>query len=408
MSLAVIGKHKITVDTTTIANGDSLAAYLADAAGNFLTSQTIQSIRRLDVNTAGERAEDSAHTSGDYGSFSLAVRRDSRTSGTSADGDYASFNVNSSGDLYTHDFAANALLTTIDADTSSIATDASTIAGDTTSIDATLTALSKAEDSAHVSGDQGVMALVVRNDAGGSLTSANGDYSPLQVDATGNLRVAGTFSVDFSYDYAEDSAHSSGDIGAFVLGVRQDTLTSSTSADGDYAAFKVNSVGSLYTHDTSANSSLSSILSELQAITFAEDSAHSSGDMGVMSLAVRNDSDSALAGTSGDYAPTQVDALGRVKVISRANVSNLQQQVGLSTSATALPASALANRQNILIQNTSNQSMWIGSATVTSSGATVGIEIPKGGSMMIDAGPTNVIYGIVASGTPNCTVWELS
>lgn len=50
--------------------------------------------------------------------------------------------------------------------------------------------LGKAEDSAHVSGDVGVQVLGVRKDTVGSLVSADGDYSPLQVDENGSLRVA--------------------------------------------------------------------------------------------------------------------------------------------------------------------------------------------------------------------------
>jgi len=46
----------------------------------------------------------------------------------------------------------------------------------------------------------------------------------------------------------------------------------------------------------------------------AEDAAHASGDVGVMALAVRQDAAGALAGTSGDYAPIQVDAIGNVKM----------------------------------------------------------------------------------------------
>jgi hypothetical protein len=42
----------------------------------------------------------------------------------------------------------------------------------------------------------------------------------------------------------------------------------------------------------------------------AEDEAHTSGDVGVMTLAVRNDSLAALAGTDGDYATRQVNADG--------------------------------------------------------------------------------------------------
>lgn len=46
-----------------------------------------------------------------------------------------------------------------------------------------------AEDSVHASGDKGVMPLVVRQDSLSSLVSADGDYSPLSVDADGALYV---------------------------------------------------------------------------------------------------------------------------------------------------------------------------------------------------------------------------
>lgn len=327
MSLSVIGKHKISVDTTVLDNGDSLAAYLTDAAGALLTSTLLGGKQRLDVQSSGEHAEDSAHSSGDYGQFMLAVR----------------------------------------------------------------------------------------NDAGGTMVSADGDYSPLQVDSSGRLRVLADLTAAFDYTYAEDDAFVDGSTGAYILAVRQDTLASDTSADGDFSSFKVTAAGELYTHDTdslaqltTANGTLSSILSELQSVSYAEDSSHSSGDPGIFSLAVRRDADSSMVSADGDYSPIQTDALGRLKTVSRANVSNLQQVVSVANTATLLPATALANRQNILIQNQGNASIFIGSATVTASGATKGIEVPKGGSMMVDAGPTNAIYGITASGTVDAGVWELS
>jgi len=43
------------------------------------------------------------------------------------------------------------------------------------------------EDSAHASGDSGTMPLAVRNDTLASLVSDDGDYAPLQVNATGAL-----------------------------------------------------------------------------------------------------------------------------------------------------------------------------------------------------------------------------
>ncbi len=50
------------------------------------------------------------------------------------------------------------------------------------------------------------------------------------------------------------------------------------------------------------------------AIAKAEDAAHSSGDKGIMALAVRQDTAAALAGTNGDYIPLIVDASGRLYV----------------------------------------------------------------------------------------------
>lgn len=99
-----------------------------------------------------------------------------------------------------------------------------------------------AEDAVHASGDPGVMALAVRNDAGTSLVSATGDYSPLSVDSTGALRVTGGGG---GTQYAEDAAHASGDTGTVMLAVRQDTDASTVSADGDYSTLQVNESGRL-------------------------------------------------------------------------------------------------------------------------------------------------------------------
>lgn len=101
------------------------------------------------------------------------------------------------------------------------------------------------EDTAHVTGDTGTMALVVRKDAAGSLVSADGDYAPLQVDATGALRVTSTGGGGGGTQYQEDAAHTTGDTGTLALVVRQDTPGSLVSADGDYASLQVDATGRL-------------------------------------------------------------------------------------------------------------------------------------------------------------------
>jgi hypothetical protein len=54
----------------------------------------------------------------------------------------------------------------------------------------------------------------------------------------------------------------------------------------------------------------------------AEDAAHTTGDVGVMVLAVRQDSDASFAGTSGDYAPLQLDDNGFLKVNIKAGAGS--------------------------------------------------------------------------------------
>lgn len=93
------------------------------------------------------------------------------------------------------------------------------------------TALGKAEDAAHTTGDTGVMLLAVRKDTAAALAGSDGDYIPVIVDANGRLHVAlpGSFTA-----YAEDVAHTSGDAGVMLLAVRQDTMAALAGTTGDY------------------------------------------------------------------------------------------------------------------------------------------------------------------------------
>lgn len=328
---SMLGKYKVEIDTSTLANGDSIAAYLTDAAGALLTSTTVGATQRLDAIDVASHLDSSAYATGvDY--------------------------LSSMG--------------------------------------------------------------VVDN---------AGNWVPLTLNASGELPVAAT--VNFAGDYAEDSAHNSGDIGLFTLLVRQDTLATSTSADGDYGAFKSNALGELYVHDTdvlaelvTANSTLSTISSNtgttatnttsidstLTALSKAEDAAHSSGDQGIQALAVRKDAQGTNTSADGDYSSLQTWSEGSLKVVDIANGSMLQQQKAVTSSATTLPTSALANRKTMMIQNAGSASFWIGSATVTASGATTGIEVPKASFIELEVGPAVTVYGITASGSVNANILEMA
>ena len=102
------------------------------------------------------------------------------------------------------------------------------------------------EDVPMVDGDRGVFALAVRNDgAAATFTTANGDYSGIAVDSHGQVFVAFS-AVAGGPVFAEDSPHTSGDLGFNILAVRRDVPINSANADGDYCEFNIDADGFLY------------------------------------------------------------------------------------------------------------------------------------------------------------------
>ena len=139
--------------------------------------------------------------------------------------------------------------------------------------------LGKAEDTAHSSGDVGVMALGVRNDTLAALGGADGDYAPLQVNATGALFVdiadggqldtlidlnntlhvlqattntnTGTIAGDtteIAANFLTPGIAFSAQKGIACSAVRNDALENLyvSVADGDWTNLQVNSIGGLY------------------------------------------------------------------------------------------------------------------------------------------------------------------
>lgn len=301
------------------------------------------------------KAEDAAHSSGDVGVMSLAVRNDAGTA-LAADGDYVPLMTNSAGALYV------------------------TGGGGGTQYQ---------EDSVAASGDTGTLALVVRRDTP-SAGAADGDYCAASLDADGKLWVnaavtstvstavtnAGTFAVQAtsvipgvaatSLGKAEDAAHSSGDTGVATLAVRRDTAVAGA-ADGDYSTFNVDADGKLWVN-AAVTSTVSTAVTNagtfaVQATSVvpgvaatslgkAEDAVHSSGDTGVMSLAVRSDAGAALA-ADGDYIPLMTNSVGSVYAAVTSQVpgtaaTNLGKAVDAVGGATDTGVAALALRKDTL------------------------------------------------------------
>lgn len=153
------------------------------------------------------------------------------------------------------------------------------------------TNLGKAEDAVHASGDVGVMFLAVRQDTQAAL-AADGDYIPLTINASGELRVTGG-----GTQYAEDTIHVSGDTGTLALVVRNDAGTA-LSADGDRTVLTVNSAGALYVTGGGGGTQ------------YAVDTALGATPTGTLAIAIRDDALSALTPIEGDAVGLRVDANG--------------------------------------------------------------------------------------------------
>jgi hypothetical protein len=123
----------IEVDTTTIAGAVAGAEMQVDvvaalpAGNNNIGDVDVASVVPGTAATNLGKAEDAAHTTGDTGVAILGVRRDTAASGADTDGDYATLNLDATGRLWAHDPIAEALLTTIDADTGGILTAVQTL-----------------------------------------------------------------------------------------------------------------------------------------------------------------------------------------------------------------------------------------------------------------------------------------
>ena len=184
--------------------------------------------------------------------------------------------------------------------------------------------LSKAEDSAHASGNHGIMALTVRQDTAAALSGTNADYQPLITDANGRLHVLDQNSaailtaVQIMDDWDDGDKckvilqTGSNAIGKLAANSGVDigdvTLTAGTAAIGKLAANSGIDIGDV---------DVTSIVPGTGATNLgkAEDLAHSSGDVGVAAMTVRANSAVSLSGADNDYQPLITDTNGRLHVI---------------------------------------------------------------------------------------------
>jgi len=250
------------------------------------------------------------------------------------------------------------------------------------------------EDCQHTSGDKGQFILGVRHDADTSMVSHDGDYAPLQLDANGNLKVIADLDVDFDYVYAEDAPSADGNLGAYVLTVRQDVPASTTNLDGDFQSFKTDSVGRLWVN------------ANINGMSMVPDDDPDSGDP----LKVGSRSEwGALAALSAanDRADLISDKYRRVYVNNGSNIAIRAAAIiaGVAQVEAKSGASRLEGRRLLMFQNLSNKECYIGETGVSS---TSGIVLAARASMSLDVGQDVAVFVLGSAAGLNVRVMEMA
>lgn len=394
---ADVGVALLTVDivggTYLPISSVSGAVVINDGSGS-ITVDGMVTINQIVPGTGATqlgKAEDDVHASGDVGVMALGVRADTAAA-TAANGDYTPFLTDSLGrvhvnvgkvtpgtgitDLgkavggaYAFSGDVGVMMLTLDSGTltwqpllssgNAVFVNVQGVTPGTANVN-----LGKAEDAAHASGDVGVMSLAVRNDAGTALAGTTGDYIPLTTNSQGKLWTVAT--------QAGQWIISSGDGSGIALGVYEERATVPALADGLSSMFScITPGGVLPTNGTWSpgyiSDSTGGILVDVQnAIAVsavvpgtgatnlgkAEDATHTSGDVGVMALAVRQDTLASSTSATGDYAALKVDSLGALYV-NMGNPTSLANGQLAATKGTLLTSSGYSSVSSVDLFNTS-------------------------------------------------------
>lgn len=136
------------------------------------------------------------------------------------------------------------------------------------------TNLGKAEDAAHSSGDTGIMALGVRNDALSALSGSDGDYTPIALESTGRVMVdlapsaamvRGTATTTGTSDTSLIAASGSAGLKTYITSVQIANTGSTTSL----ITFKDGNAGSTLGYTIAPTGGGSNIVFETPLVTSA-------------------------------------------------------------------------------------------------------------------------------------------
>ncbi|MGH9257354.1 MAG: hypothetical protein ACRD3C_22570 [Vicinamibacterales bacterium] len=263
------------------------------------------------------------------------------------------------------------------------------------------TNLGKLEDAIHVSGDVGVMALAVYNGAGTAL-AADGDYTPLQTDASGNLRVT---TAPPPVQYAEDSIHASGDT-INLMGVVVNDTPDAMAAEGDRSVLITDAEGRLHAAVLIVDSAGAALAFAQDVV---EDVAHATGVSGPAHLSRRIDTNGSSADTSGDYATVNQDENGSAYMTPQATNSGGATPVPyISAGATEdehAVCTAACTLYSITVTNANASPRYLKCENDTAAGTAPGTDTPEFRMLVPATGGGTIAYAVGLHFSTALTCW---
>ena len=363
----------------TVTDGD-VAPFQIDSNGRLLVSAAAGSAEKLD---------DQAFTlTSDAVVMMGAIRDDSLSTLTAAEGDAVPFRVSSTGALHVTGAGGGTQYTVDDAGPTVV-----------------------------------TMAGVVRDDSLTTLTEVDGDATVLRVNSTGALHVTGGGG---GTEYTEDVATANPIVGTATLMERDDALSTVTPIEGDWIAFRGTAEGALWVQDFNSDAILSALQGTLTVDnggTFAVQAAQSgtwnvtnisgtvslptgaatSANQSTANTALSNIQtaveliDNAISGSEMQVdvvaaLPTGTNSIGTVGH----NTTNLADGVTTVTTAgtdVVLASSTVAKWVIIQAQTDNTGIIAVGNAGVDATVATgTGIALAAGESVTIPCSNLNTIY----------------
>ena len=282
----------------------------------------------------------------------------------------------------------------------------------------------------------GISILAVRKDTTGAL-DPNGDVTPIQVDSDGALKVTGGGG---GFQYTVDTPSTGIESGTVILAVRNDAGGSLVSANNDLSSMQVDANGALRvlpaTHAVTQSGTWN--VGSVTTLPALPTGTNAIGSVGVTSLPALPAGTNAIGtvgitggtvtATIGTALPTGSNVIGGVTQSGTWNVGSITTLPALPTgsnvigavtqsagpwttvergtviahgsaSVTTTAAQVLAlaaTRRSATIQNLGTDYIYLGATGIT---ANNGLRLAAGQTVVIDKSPTAAIFAIAASGT---------